>query len=101
MAVPAILIGSYEGQIAPVVPLLLEDLDMTLTTYGAVSGAAAVAGATASILGGRLTDIAVLHRGERQLGARGIAGSAPGGDARSPSRRGNSSALAVHHEPHA
>ncbi|MER7363182.1 MFS transporter [Nonomuraea wenchangensis] len=56
MAVLAILIGSYEGQIAPVVPLLLKDLDMTLATYGAVSGAAAVAGAIASILGGRLTD---------------------------------------------
>jgi MFS family permease len=56
MAVLAILIGSYEGQIAPVVPLLLKDLNMSLTTYGAVSGAAAVAGAIASILGGRLTD---------------------------------------------
>ncbi|MGW0803554.1 MFS transporter [Nonomuraea sp. NPDC002799] len=56
MAVLAILIGSYEGQIAPVVPLLLEDLDMSLTTYGAVSGLAAIAGAIASILGGRLTD---------------------------------------------
>ncbi|MDX3108622.1 MFS transporter [Nonomuraea angiospora] len=56
MAVLAILIGSYEGQIAPVVPLLLKDLDMSLATYGAVSGAAAVAGAIASILGGRLTD---------------------------------------------
>ncbi|MFG6196170.1 MFS transporter [Nonomuraea sp. JJY05] len=56
MAVLAILIGSYEGQIAPVVPLLLKDLHMSLATYGAVSGAAAVAGAIASILGGRLTD---------------------------------------------
>nr|WP_055510284.1 MFS transporter [Nonomuraea pusilla] len=56
MAVLAILIGSYEGQIAPVVPLLLKDLNMSLATYGAVSGAAAVAGAIASILGGRLTD---------------------------------------------
>ncbi|MEV0383103.1 MFS transporter [Nonomuraea sp. NPDC050643] len=56
MAVLAILIGSYEGQIAPVVPLLLKDLNMTLATYGAVSGVAAVAGAIASILGGRLTD---------------------------------------------
>ncbi|WP_214325621.1 MFS transporter [Nonomuraea sediminis] len=56
MAVLAILIGSYEGQIAPVVPLLLKDLHMTLATYGLVSGAAAIAGAIASILGGRLTD---------------------------------------------
>lgn len=56
MAVLAILIGSYEGQIAPVVPLLLKDLDMSLATYGAVSGGAAVTGAIASIIGGRLTD---------------------------------------------
>jgi MFS family permease len=56
MAVLAILIGSYEGQIAPVVPLLLKDLHMTLATYGLVSGAAAIVGAIASILGGRLTD---------------------------------------------
>ncbi|MEU6411739.1 MFS transporter [Microbispora sp. NPDC046933] len=56
MAVLAVLIGSYEAQIAPVVPLLLKDLDMSLATYGAVSGAAAVAGALASALGGRLTD---------------------------------------------
>ena len=51
MAVLAILIGSYEGQIAPVVPLLLKDLDMSLATYGAVSGGAAVPGAIASIIG--------------------------------------------------
>ncbi|SDK92046.1 MFS transporter [Nonomuraea jiangxiensis] len=56
MAVLAILIGSYEGQIAPVVPLLLKDLHMSLETYGTVSGVAAVAGAIASIVGGRLTD---------------------------------------------
>jgi len=45
MAVLAILIGSYEAQIAPVVPLLLKDLDMSLATYGAVSGAAAITAA--------------------------------------------------------
>ncbi|MBX6386615.1 MAG: MFS transporter [Microbispora sp.] len=56
MAVLAVLIGSYEAQIAPVVPLLLKDLDMSLATYGAVSAAAAVAGAVASMIGGRLTD---------------------------------------------
>ncbi len=56
MAVLAVLIGSYEAQIAPVVPLLLKDLDMSLATYGAVSGAAAISGAIASAVGGRLTD---------------------------------------------
>jgi OPA family glycerol-3-phosphate transporter-like MFS transporter len=52
----AILIGSYEAQIAPVVPLLLKDLHITLTTYGAVSAVAALTGAIASFAGGRLTD---------------------------------------------
>ncbi len=56
MAVLAVLIASYEGQIAPVVPLLLKDLHITLSTYGAVSAAALVAGAIASAVGGRLTD---------------------------------------------
>ncbi|MET8473637.1 MFS transporter [Streptomyces sp. NPDC006422] len=56
MAVLAVLIASYEGQIAPVVPLLLDDLDMSLTTYGGVSALALVAGAIASMVGGRLTD---------------------------------------------
>ncbi|MFF1401436.1 MFS transporter [Streptomyces sp. NPDC058287] len=56
MAVLAVLIGSYEGQIAPVVPLLLKDLHMSLSTYGMVSASATVVGALASIAGGRLTD---------------------------------------------
>jgi MFS family permease len=56
MAVLAILIGSYEGQIAPVVPLLLKDLHMSLATYGSVSALATIAGAVASAAGGRLTD---------------------------------------------
>ena len=56
MAVLAILIGSYEGQIAPVVPLLLKDLHMSLAAYGVVSAIALVAGAVASAVGGRLTD---------------------------------------------
>jgi predicted MFS family arabinose efflux permease len=55
-AVLAILIGSYEAQIAPVVPLLLKDLHISLTTYGSVSAAAAASGAIAAGLGGRLTD---------------------------------------------
>lgn len=56
MAVLAILIGSYEAQIAPVVPLLLKDLHMSLATYGLVSAAGVLAGAIASAIGGRLTD---------------------------------------------
>ncbi|MCI2418816.1 MFS transporter [Saccharopolyspora sp. K220] len=56
MAVLASLIGSYEGQIAPVVPLLLDDLDMSLVTYGSVSALALTVGAVAAMVGGRLTD---------------------------------------------
>jgi MFS family permease len=56
MAVLAVLIGSYEAQIAPVVPLLLTDLHIELTTYGSVSAVATVSGALAAVLGGRLTD---------------------------------------------
>jgi len=37
-AVLAILIGSYEAQIAPVVPLLLKDLHISLTTYARCRG---------------------------------------------------------------
>jgi len=56
MAVLASLICSFEAQIAPVVPLLLKDLSMSLTTYGGISAAAALAGAVAGLVGGRLTD---------------------------------------------
>ncbi len=56
MVVLAVLVGSYEAQIAPVVPLLLTDLRIDLTTYGSVSAVATVSGAVAAGLGGRLTD---------------------------------------------
>jgi MFS family permease len=56
MAVLASLICSFEAQIAPVVPLLLKDLGMSLTTYGGISASAALAGAVAGLVGGRLTD---------------------------------------------
>jgi len=55
-AVLASLICSYEGAIAPVVPLLLADLDISLTTYGLISAGGAVAGAVSALIGGRLTD---------------------------------------------
>jgi OPA family glycerol-3-phosphate transporter-like MFS transporter len=56
MAVLAILIGSYEAQIAPVVPLLERDLHMSLATYGLVSSVALLAGGLAAMVAGRLTD---------------------------------------------
>lgn len=56
MAVLASLITSYEAAIAPVVPLLLTDLKMSLTTYGLIAAAASIVGAFAGIIAGRLTD---------------------------------------------
>lgn len=56
LATLATLIGSYEAQIAPVVPLLLHDLRMDLPTYGSIAAVAAAAGAVAGLIGGRLTD---------------------------------------------
>jgi len=56
MAVLAILIGSYEAQIAPVVPLLEHDLHMSLAVYGGISAIAVLAGGVASMFGGRLVD---------------------------------------------
>jgi MFS family permease len=56
MAVIASLIANYELQIAPVVPLLLEDLRMSLTTYGLIAAASVGAGAISSAVGGLLID---------------------------------------------
>lgn len=56
VAVLACLIASYEAEIAPVLPLLLEDLDMSLTTYGLVAGLSLIAGAISAAIGGRLSD---------------------------------------------
>lgn len=56
MAVLASLICSYEGAIAPVVPLLLKDLNMSLTTYGLITAVSYIFGAIASLLGGKLAD---------------------------------------------
>ncbi|ARU04914.1 hypothetical protein CCO03_09660 [Comamonas serinivorans] len=56
MAVLASLICSYEAAIAPVVPLLLHDLNMTLTTYGLISAIALLCGGVAGFFGGRLAD---------------------------------------------
>jgi OPA family glycerol-3-phosphate transporter-like MFS transporter len=56
MAVLASLILNFEGQIAPVVPLLLSDLHMKLTTYGAIGAVAVAVGAISAAVGGRLAD---------------------------------------------
>ena len=56
MAVLASLICSYEAAIAPVVPLLLEDLQMELTTYGLIAAVSLLAGACAGLISGPLSD---------------------------------------------
>jgi MFS family permease len=56
MAVLASLILNFEGQISPVVPLLLKDLHMSLTTYGAIGAVTVTVGAISAAVGGRLAD---------------------------------------------
>jgi OPA family glycerol-3-phosphate transporter-like MFS transporter len=56
MAVLASLILNFEGQISPVVPLLLDDLGMTLRTYGLIAAVTVTAGAISAAIGGRLAD---------------------------------------------
>jgi OPA family glycerol-3-phosphate transporter-like MFS transporter len=56
LAVMASLILNFEGQISPVVPLLLDDLDMSLRTYGLIAAVSVAAGAVSAAIGGRLAD---------------------------------------------
>jgi len=56
MAILASLILNFEGQIAPVVPLLLEDLEMTLATYGLIGAVAVTVGGFSAAIGGRYAD---------------------------------------------
>lgn len=56
MAVRACLILNFEGQISPVVPPLLDDLHMSLKTYGMIGAVAVAAGAISAAIAGRLAD---------------------------------------------
>lgn len=56
MAVLATLVASYEASISPVLPLLLRDLRMSLTTYGLIAAVSVIAGATSAYVGGRYAD---------------------------------------------
>jgi MFS family permease len=56
LAVMASLILNFEGQISPVVPLLLSDLHMSLRTYGLIAAVSVTAGAVSAAIGGRLAD---------------------------------------------
>lgn len=57
MAVLATVVASFEATISPLVPVLLQDLHMSLTTYGAIAAISVVAGAVSAALGGRLCDM--------------------------------------------
>lgn len=57
MAVLATVVASFEASISPVVPLLLEDLHMSLSTYGLIAAVSVLAGAASAMIGGRLCDL--------------------------------------------
>ncbi|MQA86482.1 MAG: MFS transporter [Streptosporangiales bacterium] len=56
VAVLAGLIANFEAEMAPVLPLMLEDLDMSLSTYGLIAAISLIAGAMSAGIGGRLSD---------------------------------------------
>ncbi|GGQ83274.1 MFS transporter [Couchioplanes azureus] len=56
MAVLASLVVNFEGQISPVVPLLLDDLGMSLKAYGLIGAVAVAAGGISAALGGGIAD---------------------------------------------
>ncbi|GAA4714940.1 MFS transporter [Brevibacillus fulvus] len=56
IAILANFIASYEAQIAPVLPLLLNDLDVTLTQYGVVSAISVIASAISGLIIAPLSD---------------------------------------------
>jgi OPA family glycerol-3-phosphate transporter-like MFS transporter len=56
MAILASLITAYEGAMAPVLPLMLRDLHMSLTLYGRIIAGALIFGAIAGLIGGWLSD---------------------------------------------
>jgi len=56
VVVLAVFISAYEGQLAPVLPLMLKDLHMSVQTYGLITAASLLVGALAGYLGGELVD---------------------------------------------
>ncbi|GAB2486215.1 MFS transporter [Nocardiopsis aegyptia] len=56
VVVLALFISAYEGQLAPVLPLLLSDLGMSLATYGQITALSLLFGAVSGYLGGELVD---------------------------------------------
>jgi MFS family permease len=56
VVVLAVFISAYEGQLAPVLPLLLQDFGMSVSFYGLITAASLLFGAAAGYLGGELVD---------------------------------------------
>ncbi|GAA0985439.1 hypothetical protein GCM10009551_035340 [Nocardiopsis tropica] len=56
VVVLALFISAYEGQLAPVLPLLLADLGMSLGAYGQITAVSLLFGAVSGYLGGELVD---------------------------------------------
>ncbi|RNB83652.1 MFS transporter [Brevibacillus nitrificans] len=56
IAILANFIASYEAQIAPVLPLLLNDLNITLAQYGVVSAISVIASAISGLIVAPLSD---------------------------------------------
>lgn len=56
VVVLAMFISAFEGQLAPILPLLLEDIGMSLRTYGAITAASLIFGAVAGYVGGEMVD---------------------------------------------
>ncbi|WP_017571103.1 MFS transporter [Nocardiopsis halotolerans] len=56
VVVLALFISAYEGQLAPILPLLLADLGLTLEAYGLITAVSLLFGAVSGYLGGELVD---------------------------------------------
>ncbi|WP_245565266.1 MFS transporter [Nocardioides insulae] len=56
VVVLAMFITAYEGQLAPILSLLLDDLGMSLKVYSLITAASLMVGAVAGYYGGRLVD---------------------------------------------
>ena len=52
----ATFISAYEGQLAPILSLLLPELGLSPQTYGTLTAAAVLVGAVSGLIGGRLVD---------------------------------------------
>ncbi|MGZ9825724.1 MFS transporter [Tsukamurella ocularis] len=52
----ALFLTAYEGQLAPILSLMLKDLGFSKVTYGLITAASLLVGAFAGYIGGRLAD---------------------------------------------